>query len=128
MERQNVSGGGSYDRRHWLRARISVPVHVSEGREGKGGAVSFVAAQSTNLSAGGVYLTTSEERNVVPGEILRVSIAIPEGVRRVFPFSLIEGECRVVRVDAVTTPKEAQRGFALAFCEDITRLGAIVFA
>ncbi len=128
MEQAKVPGGVVYDRRHWTRAVIEIPVEVSREKTGRGAAFSAVTAQASNISAGGVYLAISEEPSVRVGEILRVSITIPAELRRMFPFSLIEGPSRVVRVETVSVPEERLQGLALAFCEGMTRLGAIVFA
>jgi len=126
------------------------------GTAQKGGVSSFLEGRSTDLSVDGLYLTTRVVTSVAPGDPLTVSIRIPLERRRSFPFSRIVGLCRVVRVDDLRAPStraagqgaasheggwvgrlegqadtrqpalKAARGLALAFCEDVTKLGGIV--
>ena len=120
-------GERSFNRRRGPRVGLSVPVHVSKQAGESGGAVSRYMAQSTNLSAGGVYLILSEGGTFVPGELVHVSITVPWEARRAFPFSRIVGSSRVVRVEDASATQERGKGVALAFCERHVRLfGAVV--
>jgi len=126
------------------------------GTAQKGGVSLFLEGRSTDLSVDGLYLTTRVVTSVVPGDPLTVSIWIPLERRRSFPFSRIVGLCRVVRVDDLRAPStlaadpgaasqeesnvgryegqtgprqsetRAAQGLALAFCEDVTKLGAMI--
>lgn len=116
MTHVEVAGTRSSDRRHWPRVRLTVPVEVSLGAWGKGGAAPPFMAQSSDLSPGGLYLTTRDSGAFAPGEMLTVSIAIPWEYRQRFPFSRLMGPCRVVRVDQMATEQGAAHGVALAFC------------
>ena len=115
-----------FDRRRWRRTTLAAPVQFGKGAEGKGEVLSPPTGWSKELSAGGVYVTTQEGRGLVPGELTRLSISIPWESRRTFPFALIEGSGRVVRVDELATGQGKREGIAIEFCEGITMLGAIV--
>jgi len=130
MTRESVRELQSSDRRRWNRIALIVPVHIQSGTERTSAAVSAVTVQSKDVSPGGVYVTTSAGGVFVPGEILTVTVPVPWESRRAFPFSLMTGLCRVVRVDELSTiNEEPSRGVALAFCgESTTLLGAIVTA
>lgn len=128
MTHVEVAGTRPSDRRHWPRVRLAVPVEVSPGAGGRGEAAPQFMAQSSDLSPGGLYLTTRDSGAFAPGEMLTVSIAIPWEFRQRFPFSRLMGPCRVVRVDEVTTESGATRGVALAFCgtDAVTFLGTVL--
>ncbi|MDP3723628.1 MAG: PilZ domain-containing protein [Candidatus Omnitrophota bacterium] len=129
------------DRRRWHRVQCSAPVQFCIGTAQKGGVSSFLEGRSTDLSVDGLYLTTRVVTSVAPGDPLTVSIRIPLERRRSFPFSRIVGLCRVVRVedlekewvggsegqvDTRQPAGKAAQGLALAFCEGVTRLGAMI--
>ena len=117
----------SYDRRQRRRIKLAVPVRVCRVTAEQGAPSSYYTGLSTDLSPGGVYVTTREGECVVPGEVLTVSIAIPWEARRAFPFSHIMGSSRVIRVEPIETAEGNQTGLALAFCgDDVTFLGAVV--
>jgi len=108
-----------------------VPVSFDRDTGAYSGAVLrySAVAQSKDVSADGVYLMTRDGGQIVFGELLRVSIAIPEELRRQFPFSRIVGLCRIVRVDQASAEEGGAQRFAVAFCEDrMTMLSAIVFS
>jgi hypothetical protein len=87
------------------------------GEEGR--AVAYAVGRSLDVSPGGVCVAVEFGGPFTPDEILTVSLAIPWEARRGFPFSLIEGACRVVRVD------QARGDLALSFCPtNTTVLGA----
>lgn len=125
MNGEGVRDRSFNDRRRWHRVDLAVPVRVRRGTEGKEGGLSLDTGQTVNLSAGGVYLTTSPASRAVSGEIFTISMAIPWEVRRKVPFSRIAGPCRVVRVDELSSEEAGRRqGVALAFCqEELTMLG-----
>ena len=129
MSSHSVSDVGRVDRRRWNRVRLTVPAEIGKGAvEGRGG-VSSKAGQTKDVSPAGVYVTSRECGSIAPGDVLDVSIVVPEDARRFFPFSRIVGPSRVVRVEDVQTEQGAERGLALSFCEDrMTLLGAIVFS
>ena len=112
----------SVDRRRWARAKLALPVSLGRRKDGTRGTVSCGVARSIDLSTGGLYVTVKERGAFHPDEILVASMTIPWESRRHVPFSLIEGSCRVVRVDPLPGDEE---GLALAFLgNDLTMLGA----
>jgi hypothetical protein len=118
----------SYDRRARHRVDLKVPVQFCRGAVGEVAGEWSMTGQTSNLSTGGVYLTTGEEGPFVPGEMLTMSVAIPWQLRRTFPFSRIVGSCQVIRAEEFpdAVPKR-QWGLALEFCGNRpTMLGAIV--
>ena len=126
MSRGGKCGDRPYDRRRWSRVHSSVPVQVYRSA-GEGATRSVFTAQSLDVSAGGLLIVASAAGRFVPGEVVKVSAAIPLSLRHQVPFSRIAGSCRVVRVDTASAMVEGQ-GVALAFCgNDQTMLGAIVF-
>ena len=121
-----VQGRSSEDRRRQHRVRLSVPVLFNKSEAWGEERFSSHNGRSKDLSTGGVYLTTSEGEAVSPGELLRVSIAVPRDARRAFPFSRIVGSCRVLRVEVVSSAQGVEKGLALAFCGgDLQLFGAI---
>ena len=126
MAAVRVRSAQEWDSRRWQRVRLSVPVQFGKGTT-QGQRASACTGLSTDLSPGGVYLTTRKGGSFVPGDIVTVSITVPWEARGVFPFSRIVGPCRVVRTEDVLTDQGKQHGLALTFCEDrVTLLGAIV--
>ena len=109
----------SVERRRWSRLGLSVPVRLGKRSGEEGRAVAYAIGRSVDLSTGGSRVTMEFGGPFTPDEILAVSITIPWEARRGFPFSLIEGACRVVRVD------QARGEVALSFCPaNTTMLGA----
>ena len=107
------------ERRRWSRVGLSVPVRLGKRSGEEGRAVAYAVGRSLDMSAGGTCIATEFGGPFTPDEILTVSIAIPWESRREFPFSLIEGTCRVVRVD------QARGEVGLSFCPaNTTMLGA----
>ena len=107
--------------------KLVVPVQFVLGTPGQELKVCSQTGWSTDLSRGGLYLTTGAEGTFAPGETLAVSITIPWDARRALPFSHIMGQCRIVRADDVPATSGHKSGLALAFCEErLTMLGAIV--
>ena len=127
MTRERVPQSASGDQRRWNRVKLSVPVQIRKGKEPGGGPVPTYPAVTTDLSVGGLYVT-SEEGRFVPGELVSVSVSIPWEARQAFPFSRLSGSCRVVRFEDLRAEASmARQGLALAFCGDgPTCLGAIV--
>ena len=128
MSAKGLRDPRSYDRRARHRVDLKVPVQFCPGAVGGVESLSSLNGEASNLSTGGVYLTTGEEGPFTPGDMLTVSIAIPWQLRRTFPFSRLVGSCQVIRVeefpDAVPV---RQWGLALEFCGNrSTMLGAIV--
>ena len=129
MSAHSVSDVGRVDRRRWHRVRLAVPVAIGTGADEGGGGVSPQTGQTKDVSPSGVYVTSRACGSIAPGDVLEVSIVVPEDARRFFPFSRIVGPSRVVRVEDVQTEEGTERGLALSFCEDrMTLLGAIVFS
>jgi len=108
-----------FERRRWSRVRLSVPVQLRKWTGEQGRAVAYAIGRLLDVSTGGACVATEFGGPFVPEEIVAVSITIPWEARRGFPFSLIEGACRVVRIDR-------DRGaIALSFCpNDMTILAA----
>ena len=113
------------NRRHWRRLALSAPVQLHRGpRLSRADAPR--TADARTISPGGLYVTTRDPFVYEPGEILAVSLSIPQETRRAFPFSRVAAACRVVRIDPLEgTEPPGDVGLALAFCEDgSTMLGA----
>ena len=127
MGGMRVRDPGAYERRGRHRVGMEVPVEFSRAPGDKGKAGDFEKGQTSNVSTGGVYLTTGGAGSFEPGELLGISISIPVNFRRGFPFSRIMGTCRVVRSEQLPeTPEGTRWGLALEFCGGrITMLGAI---
>ena len=117
-----------YDRRSRQRIALAVPVHLGRAAIGEVEGVAAATGETANLSTGGVYLITDAVGPFEPGDMLRISIEIPQESRRAFPFSRITGPCQVVRTQQFpSADPDARWGLALEFCQDrITMLGAIV--
>lgn len=133
MNGTSVAGGQPQsDRRRNNRVRLKVPVQlsVSTGAGAHGVSMHTHGGQTNDMAAGGIFVTTREEGLFLPGDLVRLTITIPEEARRVVPFSRIVGSARVVRIEPATLESgEAGQGMALAFCgNDTTFLGAIMTA
>lgn len=130
MNGASVVGQHSDDRRRNNRVRLKVPVHLSTsaGTGAHGVSTHTYGGETTDMGAGGIFVTTREEGLFLPGDLVRLTIMIPEEARRVVPFSRIVGSARVVRIEqAKLTTGEPGQGIALAFCgDDTTFLGAIM--
>ena len=128
MDLGRMQVGRSYDRRARHRVDLKVPVQFCRGAVGEVNGEASIPGQASNLSTGGVYLTTRVGGPFVPGDMLTVSVAIPWQMRRTFPFSRIIGSCQVVRVEALPDAVPARQwGMAVEFCGNRpTMLGAIV--
>ena len=125
--KNRVQGPGkpAFERRRGPRVRLSAPAQLSRAEAGSPDSVASVAARAVDVSTAGMYLLADPEARIAPGEIFMVSMSIPWEFRRAFPFSLVEGACRVVRVDAVSAFDGGKQGLALAFCgSNVTMLGA----
>lgn len=114
------------ERRQQPRLRLTVPVLCGTAAGHERGRDLPHAGWSKDLSAEGVYALLRDGHVFAPGDILAIDVEIPWDARRAFPFSRIAGTARVVRVDRLpgTSPDSAW-GVALAFCPDVTRLGAM---
>jgi len=117
----------SGDHRRWRRVRLSVPVQLGKGAEGKEGGLCPHAAETRDLGPGGAYVTINGANPFALGELLRVWISIPWELRHSFPFARVAGSGRVVRMEELPmSDQENQTGLALEFCEDVTVLGTII--
>lgn len=126
-----MNGGeaGAMERRQQPRVRLAVPVLCGKAEAHERGRELPWSGWSKDLSAQGVYAMLRERQDVSPGEIVAVDVEIPWESRRAFPFSRIAGTARVVRVDHLAgTTNNPVCGVALAFCQDVTRLGAMTQA
>ena len=131
MNGASAAGGQpSPDRRRNNRVRLKVPVQLStsSGADAHGVSMHTYGGQTSDMAAGGIFVTTREEGLFLPGDLIRLTITIPEEARRVVPFSRIVGSARVVRIEPATLENgEPGQGLALAFCgNDTTFLGAIM--
>jgi hypothetical protein len=74
---------------------------------------------------GGVYAVLPRRDTVAPGQLVALAIEVPWEGRGAFPFSRIAGTGRVVRIESLDAPdEEGMCGVAIAFCGDVTLLGA----
>lgn len=124
-----MNAAGAHDatfgeRRGQRRIQLSAPVEFGKGSGGKGELMYFSSGRSLDVSTSGVRLVTREPGPFTPGEVLAVSIEIPNETRPAFPFSRLVGFARVVRVlEEEPQPEEGgQRYVALKFCEGETKL------
>ena len=119
-------GPPPHERRREKRTALSVPVRIRRGEQGGGVAVSEATGQLIDISMGGLQLALPGGGAFVPGEVVRISFAVPSGQRRSVPFSLVAGSARVVRVTSRGENNEEE--VALAFCgHDLSMLGSIVY-
>ena len=117
------------ERRRQPRVRLTVPVLCGKASGYARGRDLPCAGWSKDLNAEGVYAMLREGNAFTSGEIVAVNVEIPWESRRGFPFSRIAGTARVVRIDPLSkTAQEPMWGLALAFCPDVTRLGAMARA
>lgn len=113
------------ERRSHERLDIVLPIEVRMRREEMVGEMMFEEAKTVNLSLGGVYFRTSFRKPIDVGEDVSVSVSIPRGKFRFFPFSRLVGRARVVRVEDLpgnALDPLAKQGIALEFSGDLISL------
>lgn len=121
------TGARLFENRRTRRVPVSLPVQLKEQGGEDGGAVSPLAARSKDVSAGGMFVTTSGGGSFVPGDIVRVILVVPWESRSRLPFSRIVGLCRVVRVERRREPEEKEQGLALSFFEGRVEMLATMY-
>lgn len=123
MNAADEHGPAFGERRGQRRIQLSAPMEFGKGSGGKGELIYFSSGQSLDVSTSGVRFVTQEPGPFESGEVLAVSLEIPNETRPAFPFSRLVGFARVVRVlEEEPQPEEGgQRYVALKFCEGETK-------
>lgn len=117
---------GRVERRRGRRVELEAPLVIRRVSTGSPGPVNEEVTH--NISLAGVYFETEQTDAYAVNETLLSSVAIPESLRREFPFTRVAGRSRVVRIKELPSEEGTGRkrvGIALEFGEDVTALTAI---
>ncbi len=127
MEGQHQYGGVAMtERRRGRRVNLEVPLSVRRVESGQ--ALSVAHELTKNLNLAGVYFETEHPESYASDGMFVVSASIPKELTGEFPFTLVEGLGRVVRMIPLAGANEGQQalaGVALELGEDVTALAAM---
>lgn len=117
-----MSNQAGIDRRCERRVNAEMLISVRHAQDSGSAVAQDVMARNVSLS--GAYFEGPAGEVYQANEILIVSAAIPESMRRQFPFTRLAGRGRVVRA-VMLEGKDRRQGVALEFEEDLTVLSAV---
>ena len=113
------------ERRRARRLNLQAPVMIRPAGSHDG--EPFQQTVTKNVSLSGIYFEAEAGARYAMNTLHIVSVAIPEGARRDFPFTRLAGPSRVVRITELPESHAAGRariGVALEFGNDLSALTA----
>ena len=119
---------GRIDRRRGRRTDMEAQLLIRRVKEGSR-SLQEEQNMAKNVSLHGVYFETHGQQDAYTvDDMVIASLSIPESRTRDFPFSLLAGRGRVVRVEELSGAESdvsKRFGVALEFCDNLTALTAI---